>query len=499
MATTESQVNTVFTVDDKASGSIKQVSENANTLAVSANNAKKAVSGLGGGAGGGGGGEKKGGKKELTAEEQANKAMKEEAMARRMRVKGLKLEEQRGDLVENTMGQLAGAFGANTGVFGQIAGITEQLGFQMSAFGGSLGKTGAKLVGFAGSAGAYAAAFAAGYVVGEKLMDMADWVNGELQLWENDEQKRRKANESYAQSLGYRSAAEYATVTKVMSTMAAEVQLQQKIEEQSKYLAAMPTDRTGKEMENWLNELEASARATGAQGPEFQKAVEGLKAAAEKSAGTWLNEAQEHAKLDSKVKEASKVLAMYVPMVNKTLEEQQKYNAKTAELTQAMVRNGSITSAQGEAMTARLQQEAEAYGNYGNIISGYEQEANLKVRMNAEAERQVKHMKRLPLHATEAQLFEFNRAIAGWTSEAATRLKLTPEQAKEYLGVVKDAAMKKNTALNVNFNNNKFDIKQAFAEGFDPDRIAVAFGNDLAALGERRMQASSGLVPMGSG
>ncbi len=44
------------------------------------------------------------------------------------------------------------------------------------------------------------------------------------------------------------------------------------------------------------------------------------------------------------------------------------------------------------------------------------------------------------------------------------------------------------------FRGSKFDIKQQFAEGFDPDRIAVAFSNDLAALGERRVQ--SGLAPL---
>lgn len=41
----------------------------------------------------------------------------------------------------------------------------------------------------------------------------------------------------------------------------------------------------------------------------------------------------------------------------------------------------------------------------------------------------------------------------------------------------------------VNFNNNRFDIRQAFAEGFDPDRIAVAFASDLGRLGEFQMQS----------
>lgn len=50
----------------------------------------------------------------------------------------------------------------------------------------------------------------------------------------------------------------------------------------------------------------------------------------------------------------------------------------------------------------------------------------------------------------------------------------------------------------VNFNNNKFDIRQAFAEGFEPDRIALAFTNDLLQLGDRRLH--SGLaIPFAGG
>ncbi len=41
------------------------------------------------------------------------------------------------------------------------------------------------------------------------------------------------------------------------------------------------------------------------------------------------------------------------------------------------------------------------------------------------------------------------------------------------------------------FRFSRFDIKQEFAEGFDPDRIAVAFSTDLARLGEFKMRAST--------
>lgn len=47
----------------------------------------------------------------------------------------------------------------------------------------------------------------------------------------------------------------------------------------------------------------------------------------------------------------------------------------------------------------------------------------------------------------------------------------------------------------MDFRGSRFDITQKFAEGFDPDRIAVAFSNDLASMGERRVQSST--LPMG--
>lgn len=44
------------------------------------------------------------------------------------------------------------------------------------------------------------------------------------------------------------------------------------------------------------------------------------------------------------------------------------------------------------------------------------------------------------------------------------------------------------------FRGSKFTIAQKFEEGYDPDRVAVAFANDLRKIGEFRLQ--SGLEPM---
>lgn len=44
------------------------------------------------------------------------------------------------------------------------------------------------------------------------------------------------------------------------------------------------------------------------------------------------------------------------------------------------------------------------------------------------------------------------------------------------------------------FRGSRFDIKQQFAEGYEPDRIATVFGDELVKAGERRLQ--SGFSPI---
>jgi hypothetical protein len=58
---------------------------------------------------------------------------------------------------------------------------------------------------------------------------------------------------------------------------------------------------------------------------------------------------------------------------------------------------------------------------------------------------------------------------------------------------LEDAA-KERKDQNFDFRGSRFDITQKFAEGFDPDRVAVAFASDLATLGERKLQ--SGFTPL---
>ena len=51
--------------------------------------------------------------------------------------------------------------------------------------------------------------------------------------------------------------------------------------------------------------------------------------------------------------------------------------------------------------------------------------------------------------------------------------------------------------VNYDFRFSRFDIRQNFAEGFDPDRIAVAFATDLARLSEMKLHSSMSPVTGG--
>lgn len=93
--------------------------------------------------------------------------------------------------------------------------------------------------------------------------------------------------------------------------------------------------------------------------------------------------------------------------------------------------------------------------------------------------------------AIKSPIETFNRAFV--TAQAMTLAK-EAERAKRAAERREQATVEKRPPPNIyDFRGSHFSIEQTFAEGFDPDRIAVAFADDLAKLGERRVQ--SGFQP----
>lgn len=83
------------------------------------------------------------------------------------------------------------------------------------------------------------------------------------------------------------------------------------------------------------------------------------------------------------------------------------------------------------------------------------------------------------IQAAKLHRDEMKKQEAERTARTATELA-TPEGRRK--------------APSFDFRNSRFDITQKFEEGFDPDRIALAFSNDLASLGEKKMM--SGFSPL---
>ena len=88
------------------------------------------------------------------------------------------------------------------------------------------------------------------------------------------------------------------------------------------------------------------------------------------------------------------------------------------------------------------------------------------------------------------------KGLESFQSVFETELKKIPKEKKSKARGPKahKATPKKD---NFDFRYSKFNIRQEFAEGFDPDRIAVAFASDLGRLGE--MKTAAAYAPLFTG
>lgn len=88
------------------------------------------------------------------------------------------------------------------------------------------------------------------------------------------------------------------------------------------------------------------------------------------------------------------------------------------------------------------------------------------------------------------EVFKFSVAQV----EAETQMALLQQARDDALKRKKANLPADRAGTTNNFPDARFNITQKFAEGFDPDRIAIAFSRDVAAMGERKLQ--SGFSPV---
>jgi len=139
-----------------------------------------------------------------------------------------------------------------------------------------------------------------------------------------------------------------------------------------------------------------------------------------------------------------------------------------------------------------LRRKAEEDIQRGEKIAAAQEKVKVITRELAGHRGKVTDEERKKFQEAEAALKRAHKLSPElFTGESKTR-SAVEAQRKKFGGSLTGTPDKGDTYQD--FRGSRFDIKQEFAEGFDPDRIAVAFASDLASVGERRLQ--SGFAPL---
>lgn len=416
-----------------------------------------------------------------------------EAMARRLRTRGLKLEEQQGQIAEGAMATFAKTLHAEGGPLGEALTMlgehSQNIGFQMSAFGGKMGETGTKLVQMGGKIGMLGAAFAIGYTAMTALDEhfhgaITDFVSGE------ESGRKIQANqEAFAKASGFATIELYRSATEMGAKLQKDMELRNRTEEAAKKLGAMPLDKTSEAMRLWESQLTALIGKTAVAGDDLTKMASIMREAAGKTSRSWEQGANAQIDLVAATKKYSKsVLAVALnPDASDEEKKRQKYNIRT--LTDIAIADKAISAEKASEFAAGLEAEIERRGS----VEASTRTLWASTEEQDKVDQALKQLK-MPAYKASSSLIALHKTVIERAEELGESKGFTPEMSAELAKKALNKFDMAKSKVNIDFRNSKFDIKQAFAEGFDPDRIAVAFTNDLAMLGERRLQ--SGLAPI---
>jgi len=479
----EQDVSTSFTVVDKATGPLKQMAKAAEAASVGMERTKAAHGAVSRTPIVAAHGTEMAGATE--AERERFKVEREELRARRSRMRGLKLAEQRENVIERTAEVASRSLVSSQNVYGaalgKLAMNAESIGYSMSAFTGNMGAFGQKLVQVAGKVVALGAVFEIGYALGEKL-------NERLERAEKAEEGKRV--EEYARASGFRSRAEMVAAQAILEHAGEETNAARQAQELAAKLPGLPVDRMGQSMFAWEKAAVEAATKMGVMPDKLAGLVAAAKSESEKMVKTLAASMNREVELNDMREKLSKKYNALAEGTDPELVKAQ--NDSIARDIQWNVEMGKVKAAEAASL---FQQTLDRVAERESVVTSMEQYRKLALTqdmVDAELKQMVKEWKATPLKKPE-QLFSLHAEVARQTEKVAKAYDLSAEQAKEFAGKLSQAKMEKSRVA-FDFRNSRFDIKQAFAEGFDPDRIAVAFANDLATMGERRLM--SGFSPI---
>lgn len=371
------------------------------------------------------------------------------------------------------------------------------LGIELSQFGGAIGRAGALLPKLAG----LASAGAAGYALGTALfnaLDSADGLATGMHQGRLVLMRQSDANKQYVKALGFRNMAEFRASRAAMSLagkVEQEAQVREQIRKKVENLRAPAEGATPAEHAAYRKSvLEATARAAReAHVPVtmelYEQAQKEVGTAAVMQVAALKERAAGEGDLALMVRrQADRLGALPTGQTGQAMRSFQERAVKAAELI-----HGS-----GLAMGKTVEEIREmlvgaAAASFESVTAQSRAASEQDIMMRFAADQFAKNMARRS--ESLADQLAMDQQVHAASEFYVKMMSLVGQQldpAKAYQ--VFEAAAQQKARRVFDFRGSRFDIKQEFAEGFDPDRIAVAFANDLATLGER--QAQSGYSPL---
>ena len=486
-------------LEDKVSGPLGHAAKGADAAARAFDNLRMKAEGSlpnptmpsapGGTAGGGAGGVAD----ERYKEEMAGlKEVRRERAIRRLRSAQISIGAQEEKLAHHgSMAMMALLMGEQHTFVGKLANsaaMVEQLGIQFGALGGKSGALGAKMARLGGLAAAVGGAWEIGSTIGEKINQASEYLleqtekgfglgpsmahfaegldkvlNAIMPLYHIATMDARahkevlEGNEEFAKALGYRSAAEYGQTREVQKRIEHERQataIEKKIATQ---VGAMPVGATTDALFDFEQKIREAATKADRMGMSIDEVTKGAMQLAQSSGAS----------------QAERIIAE--SQLSDALKNQVR------EITGAAPTSGDLSKSQDYLDNVRYQTAAAELQESERTRSAMESMADGYVKVYGKA-------------AKGADEWSQNVALASQMVQRLTMqgFKATPELLRSAFSEI---TRLRTSEVKFDFRGSRFDIKQNYAEGFDPDRIAVTFANNLASMAGAAIQSNGG--PLG--
>lgn len=480
------EVKTVFTVDDHQQHErMKAMKEQADEAATALEHARasgKSVGNILPSAGDEG----------LSHEErEAYEEARAERKLRKQRMLIEKTELQKEQVlhrgVESAMMAVMGEQNKLAEEMGKRAAMMEGLGVSLSGFGGKIGGIGKILTGL-GSAGAIAslALSGAGWVLDKFGIDIEE-VAGDIKTW-GMHLAGMKTGDEIARAAGFVSAADQKAAEEIEKRWKQEQALAKGLGNYASSVGAVPVQKVGESADEYHEQLKKAAMAMKQSNAQLDKVpidevIRQLADAAKENAASYERNAFVSADLEERTKAAA---ASIDPLpYHASAEEHRKFAQATADATHVMVLAGEIAAEQESAAREAIASQVMQRNSIDNVVAAQTE----RVAEEAKVQEALRHLK-LPMMKAGDSLELWQETLKAILPDFARKFELTPGMMDEIL----KQKLETPKAPNFDFRGSRFDFHQNFAEGWDPGRVSVGFMNDLASIGERRMQ--SGFAPL---